>query len=230
MLLILLFLAFAEIARADGVPQFQAWQCYTDALRLSPTKINKGITRTGQPVSYESLDRPLREHLSPPPKRIFLIGSGIGGGDVYRVIPENGAPYLIKRYAESASLSSDVVGLNYLSQFQSKLSAIGVQISIPTKLDNRTLLFADIQAQSVQDYCHMLNGNGKRTLSRQIETRANQKMQQIYEIISQSSTVERKDAVLILKTANGDRLKFYLHSGNLLIDAESGKIVISDPF
>lgn len=84
-----------------------------------------------------------------PDSRYFELGTGEGGGTVYRVLPPDGKPaYVLKEYRDPRKRDADEVTYSFLKRLP--LPRDGVEIVYPEVIGKKSMRFPNIEGQTLK--------------------------------------------------------------------------------
>lgn len=177
-----------------------------------------------------------------------LLGEGIMGGRVFRVIPSDGRPsYVIKEYKSKAYLENDVECFRILREVLDADTTFSIVGTIP--LEPPYLRLSDVKGTTAAHFLNEIRSRASRPLRLVYEARLNrakelfqryvQKQQDLGLIESSSIGISTKNDLpalrVIIRLKEGHQIggknvvNFFLKADNIVIDAQ-GQMWIIDPY
>jgi hypothetical protein len=206
----------------------------------------KLVFKTGQQITIKEAKLPfflLGENMR---GEIYHLGSGLGGGSVYKVIPETGSVVTVKRYNVLDNLNSDQKAFEWLRSVYKKDDSINYRV-MQTSPEEKTRDFIrveNLEGQTLEDLLisKALSSPEKQELLRRYEAMIEQIEASIISSFPHVGYIRDKvpfealnplDLPVVL--FNEDEFyvglpKLLIKPDNVLIDSKTMEMIIIDPF
>jgi hypothetical protein len=202
------------------------------------------LTRTERTVPYFKINSGTlvvdaqEKFLVPLPEtsRVFYLGTGIAGGDVYRVESSDGMNEVWKVYQTEKAAKMDYRSLKLLEGFAKRPGYRGFRIAHPIDVQGNLLRLEYLQGETVDS----LSKDPQTLLAKQVkalkvdyearvfQTYANLKSEHLYLQAHAGKALVR--AGIIIDRNSGKALKLNFHDGNVLVDPYTLQMSLIDPY
>lgn len=170
-----------------------------------------------------------------PNSLYFELGTGEGGGSVYRVHPPDGKPtYVLKEYRDAAKRDNDAVTYSFLKNLP--YSTEGIEIVYPEVIGKKSMKFPDIEGQTLKSVMHApgLSQSERKHL-----------IDKWNHFLEQTSAEVMKEAGIsddglgqyyglqsyfVKFKHNGKMIGIWLKADNVIVQPKTGRMFVIDPY
>lgn len=199
-------------------------------------ELSKGATVTG-PAHFASTQGEL---ITPAPAilnvaasdRVYRLGEGLMGGTVYRIVPAQGSPYVLKVYNQISSALGDIDSFEYWRGLELDEFVRLARYSLPP--NSAVMRIESIEGMTVEAL--LQNPLVDPATQGIVRARYQQLLNNFVERVAFTSMniihrrVEQNAAYFTLDHRLGQNIGIALKPDNVIVDAQTLELVLVDPF